>query len=192
VDPRSLALWIITGQSVLVGTLRLLLVAASVVASVGCGDDAESSGDDDGADEPYALLSDDAWVLQEAVDPPADDPISSIERPPLDWYAEYVRSSPTESQMVRLSGHRTTFDDARTELEDVGFAFDVIEVDGRRSVGGSAAGDPAGPAVVLLETGSTSLMVLSYELEVDDLAELADAIEAVDETTWVNAGGVLG
>ena len=137
------------------------------------------------------MLVDDAWTLQEAVDPPVDDPIASLDRPPLDWYAEYVRSSPTESQMVRLSGHRMTFDEARADLEDLGFEFADIEVDGWRSIGGSATADPVGPAVVLLENGSTSLMVLTYELELDDLAEVAGTIEAVDEATWVDAGGVV-
>ena len=45
------------------------------------------------------MLTDDAWALQEAVDPPADALISSVEQPPLKRYAEYVQSSASASRM---------------------------------------------------------------------------------------------
>ena len=59
-------------------------------------------------------------------DPPADAPIASLERPPLEWYAEYVQSSTSQSSMVRLSGHRATFDETRAALEELGFALDDV------------------------------------------------------------------
>jgi hypothetical protein len=173
-----------------------MLVIATALAVTACSDDniTESSPTTTGyrpSQSAYAVLTDHAWPLQEAIDPPADDPTVSIEVPPMEWYAEYVRSTAAESAMIRLSGHSSTFDDARSALEERGFTFDDVSLDGWRAVGGAADADPASPSVILLENGSTTLMVLSYELDLDSLATVADVVEGVDQPTWVAAGGVI-
>ncbi len=170
----------------------ILLVGACLIS--GCGDDGSSS-DRDGdsaANLPYALLRDEEWELQEAVDPPVDDPVASIERPALEWYIEYVRSpSDLESEMVRVSGHATGFEESRSQLSELTFDLTETPVDGWRAVGGTSD-EPAGPALLLLENGDRSIVVLSYEVTLDELAVLAARIEPVDAPTWADAGGVIG
>ena len=167
---------------------RLLVVTLSVAA---CSDDdatQPSSTSAAATDGSYAVLAADAWALQEAVDPPADAPIASIEQPLLEWYAEYVQSSASASAMVRLSGHHATFDATRTTLEGLGFALDDVSLAGRRWF---RPGGPASPTIIVLANGGTTLMALSYEPNLDQLTTIVDEIEAVDQTTWVAAGGVI-
>lgn len=171
--------------------LSVLLLGATLAVTA-CSDDdltqpSSSSSSAPALESTYAVLTDDAWTLQEAVDPPADAPIASIERPPLEWYAEYVQSSTSESVMVRLSGHQATFDDTRSALEDLGFTLDDLSMQHWRGAGGSA--DPASPTIVVLANGSTTLTALSYELDLDRLTAIAETIEGVDQSTWVAAGG---
>lgn len=167
----------------------VLVLVAFVGVMSACGDDSASDLGDDG--ERYAVLSDDAWSLQEAVDPPENDPLV-VDRPPLlDWWAEYVWASPEEGRMVRLSGHQLPLAEARADLAGLGFALDDVAVDGWTAVGGTSVDDPSGPAIVLLDRGSTSLMLLSYELTVADLAALAGQTRAVDDLGWVSAGGIV-
>lgn len=135
----------------------------------------------------YALLRAGEWRLQEAVDPPEQ---HTAERPALDWYAEYVSTSQTRG-MLRLSGHRAGFDDARSELEAVGFALAEVEVAGRGAAGGTTGEAGSAPVVVLLDSGPMSLLLLSYELDVAALAELAGAVETVERKEWIDAGGVV-
>ena len=45
--------------------------------------------------------------------------------------------------------------------------------------------------LVLLDNGISSLMLLSYELELGALTRLAGAIESVDEKDWTDGGGVV-
>jgi hypothetical protein len=171
----------------------LCTIAVATLVS-GCSPGAEKTSRSVGrgdAGRHYALLADDRFELQEALDPPAGDPLTSIERPLLDWYAEYVRSSETSSQMVRISGHQTTFDQSRVQLEDKGFQFRDVTVEGWRAIGGSIPGDSPGEAVLVLENGESSLAVLSYELTLDDLVALAAKIEPASAARWVRAGGVI-
>jgi hypothetical protein len=139
----------------------------------------------------YAVLTSDAWTLQEAIDPPPDDPIAGVERPPLEWYSEYVRTVGNESQMVRLSGHQARLDETQAELESLGFGFADVAVEGWSAVGGSAPGDPSGPAIILLDGDEATLMLLSYELDLDELVGTATGIEPVSKAAWVDAGGVI-
>jgi hypothetical protein len=172
----------------------LLLGATLAVTACSDNDDLTQPSSSSSAPAPestYAVLTDDAWTLQEAVDPPADAPIASIERPPLEWYAEYVQSSTSESAMVRLSGHQATFDDTRSALEDLGFTLDDLSMQHWRGAGGSAPADPASPTIVVLANGSTTLTALSYELDLDRLTAIAETIEGVDQSTWVAAGGEI-
>ncbi|CAN5766532.1 hypothetical protein BH24ACT3_BH24ACT3_01760 [soil metagenome] len=52
--------------------------------------------------------------------------------------------------------------------------------------------EPAGPALLLIENGDRSIVVLSYEVDLDELAVLAARIEPVGAAAWTTAGGVIG
>jgi hypothetical protein len=145
----------------------------------------------------YALLNDPAWKLKRAVDPTADSPTASIERPPIDWYDEYEHLSgrlapgvAVVGQSVRISGYATNL--ARTEalLETLGVRFHAVEVTGWRAVRGSIPGDTP-EALIVLDHGDSVIMALSYELTIDDLARLASRIKLVDRAAWIRAGGVV-
>jgi hypothetical protein len=150
---------------------------------------------DSSSAKPYAILSDEEWSLQEAVDPPQDDALISAERPPVDWYSEHVRTVPaaggSEGQMIRLSGHSSSVDESRAALEELGWEFDPLTADGWEGVSGTNPSDPSSPAVALLDNDSTTFMLLSYELTVDEVSALAGSVEAVDETTWEASDGVI-
>ena len=45
--------------------------------------------------------------------------------------------------------------------------------------------------MILLENHGGTITALSYEVGLDELAAIAAQIEAVDEATWVKAGGVV-
>jgi hypothetical protein len=139
----------------------------------------------------YAVLVSDSWRLQEAVEPSEGSPLTSIERPPLAWYAEYVSLSANASAMIRLSRHRASLADTVLVLEDVGFVLDQVSLNDWNAVGGSAPADPASPAILLLENGSTTLMMLSYEIDLDGLAPLANEVARVDQSTWIETEGVI-
>ncbi|MBA2387673.1 MAG: hypothetical protein H0V69_11385 [Acidimicrobiia bacterium] len=175
-------------------TARVLLLAATLAVTA-CSDDdnaqPSSSSSDPSSDSAYAVLTEDAWTLQDAVDPPADAPIVSVEQPPLEWDAEYVRSSASEFAMVRLSGHHATFNDTRSTLEGLGFTLDDVPLTQWHRAGGSADADPASPTIILLDNGPITLMVLSYDLDLDQLTTIADTVEGVDQPAWIAAGGVV-
>ena len=137
------------------------------------------------------MLRDEAWRLREGVDPPVDDRATSVERPALDWYAEYVPTDSSRSETLRLSGHRATFDRAHSELEQLGFDLDEVDVDNWTGVGGSTAEVGSRPTVVLLDHGSKSLMLLSYDIDLEVLVNIAAGVRSVDESTWTDAGGVV-
>lgn len=163
----------------------------SLASNAAATDTAPAANSTPSANSVYAVLTDDTWTLQEAVDPPADSPIASLERPPLEWYAEYVQSSTSPSSMVRLSGHRATFDETRAALKELGFTLDDVALQHWQAAGGSAPDDPASPTIIVLANGPTTLMTLSYELDLDQLTPITDTVESVDQTTWIAAGGVI-
>lgn len=177
----------------------LLLLLGATLAGTACGGDDRSDGLtrpplDAGAPSvttAYAVLTDATWTLQEAIDPPADAPIASHERPPLAWYAEYVQTSANESSTVRLSGHRATFDETVAALATFGFTFDDIALQRWQAVGGSAPDDPASPTIIVLANGPTTLVMLSYELDLAELTTITDTVEGVDQSGWIAAGGVV-
>ena len=161
------------------------------MVAAACGSKSPSNQGAREAEHRYAVLRDDAWRLKEAVDPRADDGVSSVERPALDWYAEYVAANSSSGGTLRLAGHRTTFHRARAELEELGFHLDEVDVDNWTGVGGSSAETGSKPTLVLLDHGSSSLTLLSYDLELDALSQLAAHVQGVDETAWTDAGGVV-
>ena len=175
------------------------LVAALLVPSVGCGGTSPPPGAQgaDGTDSPvsrivssYAILEADGWVLQEAVDPAVADPAVPAEPVPLTWWSEYVRSRAGSSEMVRLSGHDEDFARAGAVMSGLGFELNEAEEPGWRVLRGRGR-DPVGPSLVVMANGSSSLMLLSYELEPDELSALAASVSLVDQAAWVSAGGVV-
>ena len=170
------------------------LIAITLTVAACSSDDAAptaSAGESAPAGSAYAVLTNDSWRLQEAVEPSDGSPAFSIERPPLAWYAEYVSESANASAMIRLSGHGATFLDTESALEELGFALDRVPLNDWNAVGGSAPDDTASPAILLLENGSTTLMMLSYEIDLDGLATLANEVGGVDQSTWTEMGGVV-
>jgi hypothetical protein len=146
----------------------------------------------------YALLDDPAWTLKSAVDPPANGPMASIERPPLDWYDEYEHLSGKPApgvrvigQAVRISRHATNLARSQALLAAQGFKSQGVDVKGWRAVQLSNPNDPTPEALILLDRGTSVLMVLSYELTVKELARLASTIKLVDRSDWIGAGGVV-
>lgn len=169
----------------------MVLLSVMLMATAACGSKSPSNLGAREAEHRYAVLRDDAWRLQEAVDPLADDGVASVERPALDWYAEYVPKNSSSGGTLRLSGHRATFHRARSELEELGFDLDEVDVDNWTGVGGSTAETGSRPTLVLLDHGSSSLILLSYDLELDALTQLAAHVQSVDETAWIDAGGLV-
>lgn len=165
-----------------------LAFAAGVAAGAltGCSDDDGAS--DTGA---YAVQANDDWKMQEAIDLAPDDPFATRQRPPLDWYGEFVRSDHTE--MVRLSGHDVRLSDARSQLEALGFVFSNVTVPGHgEGVVGNAPGDESGPELLLLaSSGERTFMALSYDVQRDVLLEFMRSVEGAERDEWVDAGGVI-
>ena len=139
----------------------------------------------------YALLTDGAWKLQEAVDFAANDPNASVEKPAVDWYDEYVRSTRTSSQMVRVSGHLADFNQSRAEIEKLGIALHEVTINGWRAVGGLISDVSPPGALLVLDHGSSAIEMLSYELSLDELSALASRIKLADSATWIRAGGIV-
>jgi hypothetical protein len=142
-----------------------------------------------GAERTYALLVDEEWTLREAVEPAVGEPVLATEQPPSSWWSEYERVEGGSGLSVRLSGHRGGLEEAVALMERLGFVLDEVEVEGWSGVAGTSAVDPGGPAMMVLAHGSTSVVVLSYELDVGALTALGSSIEAVDEATWDRAAG---
>lgn len=164
-------------------------VALSAAALAGCSGD-DGGADVDAASDPYAGQTDGDWQVQEAVDLAADDPLATRERPPLDWYGEYVRSDHTE--MIRLSGHDASLGEARSEYEQLGFELSDVTVRGwGHGVAGNHPTDASSPEVLLVPSGSRTLMALSYDVPLEVLLEFMGSVEGAERDEWVDAGGVI-
>lgn len=183
---RSSALAVHNGTVV----VRLAVaVALGAVALAGCSDD-EAASDGYAASATYAVQTDDGWQVQEAVDPAANDPLATRQRPPLDWYGEYVRSDHTE--MVRLSGHDASLGDTRSALEQLGFEFsDAAVAVWGEGVAGRHPGDESSPELLLVPSGERTLMALSYDVPPDVLLDFMGSVEGAERDEWVDAGGVI-
>lgn len=173
--------------TVLVRLAFALTLGAAALA--GCsGDDAAS--EVNAASSRYAVQTDDGWQVQEAVDLADDDPLATRQRPPLDWYAEYVRSDYTE--MVRLSGHDARLSDTRSELEQLGFQFSDVTVPGwEDGVAAEHPADESSPEILLVSSGERTLMALSYDLPPDLLLDFMGSVERAGQDEWVAVGGVI-
>lgn len=181
-------------------TLLLILIAALAAS---CGDDdgadqvAGTSGGDDMCPEddgvgPYFLYENEGWDFRSGADYPAGtSPLGRVE-PSLDWFVEYERFTPSsdgtsvEGVSLRVSGHAADVDSQRGEL--LGFRTEDAEVAGRSGYTGvSPEGEPTVVSMAV-EDGYT-VMLLSYGLALDDLTQVASAIERVCQSGWVEAGG---
>ncbi len=178
------------------GILRRVarLVAAVMAATLlGCGQSQAPAADPlplprSPSGSVYFLPAPGSWRQGEARNPAtAPNPVEAS----LDWYAEYERfPDPTRSEHVRVSGHAaSTTVLQQTELR--GFRF--ARVDGERWPATHARSpDTAGPTVILFSVATDfTLMVLSYQLDLESLLEWSRSLEPVSEAAWVAAGGVV-
>ncbi len=93
--------------------------------------------------------------------------------------------------MVRLSGHDATVAESRAALEAVDFSFEQVDVAGfDLALSGRSEVDGSGPSVLLLSGGPGTLILLSYEVGIEELAVFAGTVEAANEDEWRASGGV--
>jgi hypothetical protein len=179
-----------TGRLAVGAAVLAAVVLGAALAACGAGAPASSTeGTADPAEAGRALLVDDGWTLRQAVEPAVGEPGLAIEQPPLSWWSEYERVEGASGLSIRLSGHRGGLEETVALMERLGFVLDEVEVEGWTGVAGTSAVDPGGPAMMVLAHGSTSVVVLSYELDVSALAALGSSIEIVDGATWDRAVG---
>ena len=202
----------------------MLVALTLVVVAAACGADTVTSGSSgsapagsdvpdpvdatDGSAEPptYVLLRAPRWELTRALDPAGNEPLNQLEEPPVDWFAEYNRSTPGDPppdsgltgtvlqvESVRISGHQAGLDAFRAEYEALGFTFAPASVSGPLGAGAAmtAGGAESDPAVLVVESGPMAVMLLSYQLTSDDLVTLAADLEPVDDAGWLVAGGEI-
>ena len=163
------------GRRVVIGAVLAVAATAVTVALL-------SPWDEDGSEPgPVFYLLGDEWTIAAANDP--DEPIAV--EPTLDWYAEYDRDVAGSPAHVRLSGHTTSLYALGSELP--GFELEPITVLDRSGVAGVGDED-TGPAVVAysVEPGYL-IMLLSYELTVDELVELANDLQPVSAGEFADA-----
>lgn len=78
-------------------------------------------------------------------------------------------------------------DQVAAELK--GFALKPARVGSHDGMAGTSS-DPIGPSVVLFSVRANySVLVLSYELPVEDLLEWSDHLKIVTEPEWTETGG---
>lgn len=178
--------------------IATVLLAAAQLA--GCsgedGDDAHVSGSTPCADDrgagPYFLFEHHDWQFQDAIDHPDDPgPLEEVE-PSLDWSAQYERFTPSaggssvEGVSLRLSGHDAALAEHQHELR--GFEPDELEIDGAPALAG--IGPDGAPTVVTMEIADGyTLMLLSYGLPLEELVDVAAAVDRVCQPAWREAGG---
>ncbi len=76
-------------------------------------------------------------------------------------------------------------------LEAVDFSFEQADVAGfDLALSGRSEVDESGPSILLLSGGSGTLMLLSYEVGIGELAAFAGTVEAANEDEWRASGGV--
>lgn len=153
------------------------------------------------SDERYALLRDPTWELGEAHPAATEGPMA--EDPPARWYAEYrrigvgpnPRGAPGTSavegstwvERVRLSGHDADLAEMRSTYASFGFTVDDATDAGRPAL--TVVGSETNPDGIVLDQGGVRVLLLSYELTVDELLDLAGRVEPADEAAWIAVGG---
>ena len=174
---------------------RAAVVVVALTALLGaCGDSGpgESSAELDPTSEctRFVLFEDADWTFREAVDYPEDS--GAWPEPGLDWYSEFERFTPlsdgaVEGVSLRVSGHELGIDDLRDqlpgiELEDHGGNAQLLTgsgIDGQPSVVAKPVSD------------SYTLLLLSYELDVEELVQVISETRPVCQQEWVEAGGQI-
>lgn len=153
------------------------------------------------SDAPYALLVDPTWDLGEAFPAATEGPMA--EDPPARWFAEYRRAGvgtdprgvpgtsaiegSTWVELVRLSGHDAGLAEMRSTYGSFGFAVDDADVAGRPAL--LVVGSEGNPNGVVVDQGAIRVLLLSYQLTIEQLVELAALVEPADEVGWIAAGG---
>ena len=92
--------------------------------------------------------------------------------------------------MVRVSGQDTPLAESRSDLESKGFVFDDRTVAGRPAAVGAHPDDTL-QAFLIIDNGTSSIVVLSHDLTRDELAALAETLRPADQTAWADAGGQI-
>jgi hypothetical protein len=175
-------------QSARAVALSLAIVLVGAIA--GCGDDGEATEvtGTTGVEEDvaYALAEVDGWATGEHLDPDAAATPSLPGDPAMDWYSSYVRLVATDdittSSSVRVSGHALEMTALAEALP--GRTFEPASVGSFEARFGEPPAETE-PAVILLALDEESaLMVLSYELRLDELASWAEQLRVVSDEEW--------
>ena len=137
-------------------------------------------------DVPYALASVPGWDTGEHLDPDASAVPALPGDPGLDWYSSYERTvgdgGITTTASVRVSGHALALDALVSVLP--GRVFEPGSVGGFEARLGPPLADPEPPIVLLAIDDAHTVMVLSYELALDELAAWAEALRVVSDEEW--------
>lgn len=171
---------------------RVALVVLASLAGVGCGDAGSGSAgvtttSAGPADAVYLARPDDEWNLKEAYNPLPENTLTRSVEPSLDWYAEYEAPPANSPRRVRLSGHSGDMDQVAAELK--GFTLEPAMVGSYDGMAGVSS-DPIGPSVLVFGVRANySVLVLSYELPVEDLLEWSDDLKMATESEWTATGG---
>ena len=131
---------------------------------------------------PYALSNDADWSIIEAVTVRPGDPTASID-PSVDWYVEYTRRGSPDTQVL-VTGHSESFDATRAAFEQLGYDLVPVTIADRMSEAGTIPNDPSSPPVIVLRNDNQSMVVLSYQLDVAELAMFAATLEPVTAGDW--------
>ena len=167
--------------------MRLWLGTSITVGLAGCrGEGAEAARC---GTQPHYAVVDSSWEFLEAVDYWDDEPFLATTQPALDWYSEHHRvvvQEPGRSESLRVSGHLEGLDDHRRRL--VGGVLERRTIGGRDAVVGTGSqGAPAIAAFELCE--GYTVMVLSYDLDVEGAVTVAEQLDVVATEVWVDQGG---
>ncbi len=178
-----------------------VLVAVGLVVGA-CGDDPDRGADDGAAgasstavaagpsgvepDVPYAEADVDGWLVAEHIDPDAGAAPSLPGDPAMDWYSSYERSvttgDVTSVSTVRVSGHALAMTALAEQLP--GRTFEPASV-GRFEALAGVPPAATEPAIALLDVdGRSAVMVLSYELSLDELLAWSEHVRLVSDEEW--------
>ena len=138
---------------------------------------------------PYLAHPQGRWELREAVEPAPSNPALDTE-PSLRWWAEYEdppEPLPGEGRAVRLSEH-TRGVEALLDGQP-GLSSEPTTVG---SFDGRAATSSEGLAEILFVVGENrTVVVLSYQLSVDELRAWAERLRPLSARQWIAMGGTI-
>lgn len=170
--------------------LAVAMILAACTADAGSTDGASATSTVVGGPVMFMQLRNSEWERNQAIRPLAQPPAVAAIEPSLDWWEQHHRDQPipggVEGQDLRISGHHVALDAQVTELKSAD--TQPGEVGGRRAI---LATSPEGkPVAVSIEVRPDyTVMALSYALNLDELAALAETLEPVTEDEWLASGG---